>query len=97
MPSNPKSGFTGNERAEFLQEEAKKLKVDDRIEIERCITPMSIDGGFGETEPQFVWDAATVIELLPPAPAGNPMFKIRYDDGREFVTPLMGVWRRFSH
>lgn len=41
MSDKPNFGFTANERFEFLEEEAKKLKVGDRIEIERCITPMS--------------------------------------------------------
>ena len=74
--------YTADEREAYLAEEAKKLVPGDRIEFHRMVTPMPVDAFEPDDVVEYAWDAATVLELVPPASAGNVVVKVRYDDGR---------------
>ena len=91
---------TPEECDEYLLEEAKKLKPGDRIQILRDRTRYPAgEPAPGEDwpEPDLWWEGGTITDVHPPAPAGNPIFDIEFDDARQYRGPLAGRWRRFAH
>ena len=88
--------FAPENRDAWLEKEAKKLVVGDRIEFRCCTTAYYIDDDIDQPDAEYTWDAATIVEIKPPAPEAT-IVKVRYDDGRERVESMARRWRRFSN
>jgi hypothetical protein len=76
---------------EYRSEEAEKVQVGDLIEF-RYTMPFSIDDDEC-TPPTYRWESVEVTAILPRAPAGTVVVKVRHADGRTSIQTLGRIWR----